>query len=99
MASAVSQPNRGARARRADDRAEAKRGPAADERTSDERTADDRTVTSARPGIRTRGTHAAGSFMLMVSRLVRLVTWLVVLIIVAGILLRVLDANMTNSIV
>jgi hypothetical protein len=58
-----------------------------------------RTVTSARPGMAARGASAAGSFMLMVSRLVRLVAWLVVLIIVAGILLRVFDANAANPIV
>jgi uncharacterized membrane protein len=90
MAFALRQPRRAAPARRGDDRA------AADERAA---AADDRTATSARPGIAARGAYAAGSFVLMVSRLVRLVVWVVVLIIVAGILLRVLDANTSNAIV
>jgi hypothetical protein len=60
---------------------------------------DERTVTSARPGIAARAASAARGFILLLSRLVRGVTWLVVAIIVAGILLRVLGANGTNAIV
>jgi hypothetical protein len=40
-----------------------------------------------------------GSFMLAIARLVRLITWLVVLVIVAAIVLRVLGANQGNTIV
>jgi hypothetical protein len=89
MAFALRQPGRTAPARRGDRSAPDERG-----------TADDApTTTSARPGIAARGASAAGSFMLALSRLVRAVAWLVVLIIVAGILLRVLDANTSNVIV
>jgi hypothetical protein len=48
---------------------------------------------------RARGASAAGSLLLGIARLIRLITALVVIVIVAGILLRVLGANMTNTIV
>jgi hypothetical protein len=48
---------------------------------------------------RARGAAAAGSLMFTIARLIRLITTIVVIVIVAGILLRVLGANMTNSIV
>lgn len=41
----------------------------------------------------------AGSFLLMLARIVRFVTGVIVTIIVAAILLRVLEANQSNSIV
>jgi hypothetical protein len=56
-------------------------------------------LTSRRPGIPARGASAARAFLVMLSRSVRLATWVVVLIIVAGILLRLLDANASNVIV
>lgn len=40
-----------------------------------------------------------GSLMIATARLVRLLAWIVALIIVAGIVLRLLDANMGNAIV
>lgn len=46
-----------------------------------------------------RGAWAAGSMMVALARLVRLIAGLVVLVIVVGILLRVLSANPANSIV
>jgi hypothetical protein len=46
-----------------------------------------------------RGAWAAGSMMVTLARLVRLIAGLVVLVIVVGILLRVLSANPANSIV
>ena len=46
-----------------------------------------------------RASAAAGSMMLLLARLVRVVMLIVVALIVAGILLRVLDANATNTIV
>jgi hypothetical protein len=52
---------------------------------------------------RRRATGAAaagvGSLMIATARLVRLVAWIVALIIVAGIVLRLVDANMGNVIV
>jgi hypothetical protein len=54
---------------------------------------------SRRRGVAARGAGAVGSLMLMIARLVRLVVALVVLLIVAAILLRVLDANASNTIV
>lgn len=61
------------------------------------------TTTAARPGrTRTaaaRGAWAAGSLMLMIARLVRLVAGLVVLLIVVAIILRVVGANGSNSVV
>src|SRR5436853_359716 len=72
---------------------------AEEDRAAGNTAADERPVRSARPGAAARGAAAASSFMLAVARVVRLVTWIVVLIIVAGILLRVLDANSTNTIV
>lgn len=63
--------------------------------------ADDRAA--ARPGTgrvaAARGAWAVGSVLLLISRLVRLVTWIVVIVIVAAILLRVLGANPANTIV
>jgi hypothetical protein len=46
-----------------------------------------------------RGAWAAGSMMVVLARVVRLIAGLVVLVIVVGILLRVLNANPANSIV
>jgi hypothetical protein len=48
---------------------------------------------------RARGASAAGSLMFGIARLIRLITAIVVIVIVAGILLRVLGANTTNTIV
>ena len=62
-------------------------------------TADERTGTSRRRAIAARGASAATASIVMLSRAVRLVTWLVVLVIVTGIVLRVLDANTANAIV
>jgi hypothetical protein len=60
---------------------------------------DDSAARSARPGLRARGAWAAGSFLVTIARLLRLVVGIVVAIIVAAILLRVLDANASNTIV
>jgi hypothetical protein len=46
-----------------------------------------------------RGAWAVGSGMLLVARIVRTIATLIALLIVAAIVLRVLDANATNSIV
>jgi hypothetical protein len=46
-----------------------------------------------------RAAGGIGSLMIATARLVRLVAWIVALIIVAGIVLRLLDANMGNVIV
>lgn len=58
---------------------------------------------AARPGrtrvAAARGAAAVGALLLAVSRLVRLVTTIVVLLIVAAIVLRVVGANPGNSIV
>jgi uncharacterized membrane protein len=58
---------------------------------------------TARPSVaRTaaaRGAWAVGSLLLGIARVVRLITWLVVLVIVVGIVLRVLSANPSNTIV
>lgn len=51
------------------------------------------------PGIAARGAMAFGSLMLALARLVRLATSVVVLLIVAAIVLRLLNANPANTIV
>jgi hypothetical protein len=48
---------------------------------------------------RARGASAAGSLLIGIGRLIRLVVLAVVAVIVAGILLRVLGANMSNAVV
>jgi hypothetical protein len=53
----------------------------------------------ARTGAGAAAAGAAGSGLLMVARLVRLLAWGVALFIVAGILLIVFDANASNTIV
>lgn len=54
---------------------------------------------SSSPGLASRGGAALGAFMLAVARLVRFVTTVVVVIIVAAIVLRLLNANPSNTIV
>ncbi len=46
-----------------------------------------------------RGAWAVGSLMMAIARLVRLIAGIIVLLIVAAIVLRVLDANASNTIV
>ncbi len=46
-----------------------------------------------------RGAWAVGSVLLLIARLVRLIVGIIVLVIVAAIVLKVLDANGTNTIV
>jgi hypothetical protein len=61
------------------------------------RAATNRPTRSAAPAARAGA--AAGSLMLGIARVVRALTWIVVAVIVAAILLRVLDANASNTIV
>lgn len=61
-----------------------------------------RTGTGAVPRHRlaaARGAWAVGSLLLAIARVIRLVTGLIALLIVAAILLRLLDANATNAVV
>jgi hypothetical protein len=77
-----------------------RRRPASDARPA---SYDDRPAYARRPGVATRATGtaagAAGSGLLLLARIVRLVTLGVVAIIVAAILFRVLGANASNELV
>ena len=63
----------------------------------------DGTAAAPRPARRrvaaARGARAVGSVMLLIARIVRVVTTIIVALIVAAIVLRVLDANASNWIV
>src|SRR5690349_4982966 len=77
-------------------------GPNSDASARDDTAVADRGTTggvSRTRMARARGASAAGSLMFGIARLIRLITAIVVIVIVAGILLRVLGANMTNTIV
>lgn len=88
----------------------ARAGAAADDgvgaRESDGTVADETATshrTAARPGMTrvaaARGAWAVGSVLLLIARLIRLIVGIAVLIIVAAIILRVVGANASNSIV